>query len=713
MEDLFGVKMDHIMIVLLVVFLPSLAIISVMALRNRVMLKMALRNIPRRKAQTALIVTGIMISTLIMAASFGTGDTLTFSIRNAVIDGLGTIDEFVLSARAGENDQFGGAAYVPMERFTSLQQDLADVDTIDGLAPGLAEIAPTVNDRTSRSEGRMQIAGVNPDTLQGFGGFRLEDGSDVRVEDLGPSQVFINTAAAKNLEAVPGDMLTVYVYGEPAALTVKGVVSGGGPVGAEPTLLLHLNKAQELFSRVGFINSIVVSNKGDEYTGAELSDEVTRTLRVLFTDREMAVQLKEALSRPDVLEQLELRRQRARISDSLRDDLVRLEEELSGPELSGELVSLFSDDGVRTEFLQAVAATDDEELSREVNTLVVSMAEFVVIDIKRSLLETAEQVGSIVTSFFILFGLFSIMVGILLIFLIFVMLAAARRSELGMARAIGAKRWHLVQMFVFEGTAYSLVSGVVGVALGLIASALIVGIINQIFAGGGTGSDTDGFQLTRHFEVRSAVVAYCLGMVITFITVGISAYRVSRMNIVAAVRDLPTPQETNTASALQQLSRLIIAGLLLLPLQVLYSSARAFLSGRIVRGMVLLLAGPVVRSCRALRLRLHALPAPPEPLPPGMDGRHPYLPVCHCDWHRYPRDLDRHPDRHCNGYQDWRHPGDSGRGTPHPFPDEREPGTPRNLRPGGLLFHWRGRPRLLVRALQRAEECVWRDQRRY
>ena len=268
MEDLFGVKMDHIMIVLLVVFLPSLAIISVMALRNRVMLKMALRNIPRRKAQTALIVTGIMISTLIMAASFGTGDTLTFSIRNAVIDGLGTIDEFVLSARAGENDQFGGAAYVPMERFTSLQQELADVDTIDGLAPGLAEIAPTVNDRTSRSEGRMQIAGVNPDTLQGFGGFRLEDGSDVRVEDLGPSQVFINTAAAENLEAVPGDMLTVYVYGEPAALTVKGVVSGGGPVGAEPTLLLHLNKAQELFGRVGFINSIVVSNKGDEYTAA-------------------------------------------------------------------------------------------------------------------------------------------------------------------------------------------------------------------------------------------------------------------------------------------------------------------------------------------------------------------------------------------------------------------------------------------------------------
>ena len=101
MEDLFGVKMQWIMYALLAVFVPSLAVIGFMALRNRVMLKMALRNIPRRKAQTVLIIVGIMISTLIMAASFGTGDTLTHSIRKGVVDGLGTIDQIVLSARAG------------------------------------------------------------------------------------------------------------------------------------------------------------------------------------------------------------------------------------------------------------------------------------------------------------------------------------------------------------------------------------------------------------------------------------------------------------------------------------------------------------------------------------------------------------------------------------------------------------------------------------
>ena len=591
MEDLFGVKMDHIMLALLAVFVPSLAVICILAIRSRVMLKMALRNIPRRKAQTVLIIVGIMISTLIMSASFGTGDTLTFSIKKSVVDGLGTIDEFVISARAGETDQFGGAAYVPMERFTRLQEELAGTDIIDGLAPGLAETAPAVNERNSLSEGRMQIAGVNPATLDGFGGFVLEDGSEVVVDSLRPGEVFINSAAAEDLEAIAGDTITVFVYGEPTSLAVKGIVSGGGPVGTEPTLLLNLAEAQRMFGREGYVNSIVVSNRGDEYAGADLSEEVTRTLRVLFTDREVASALKAALSQPAVMEQLTLRAERPLISESLQDDLALLQAELVKPELSDELIALFSNEEVRAEFLEAVAATGDDALVREVNTLVVSLAEFLVIDVKRSLLETAELVGNVVTSFFILFGLFSIMVGILLIFLIFVMLAAARRSELGMARAVGAKRWHLVQMFVFEGTAYSLVSGVVGVALGLVASALIVGIINQIFAGGGAGSDD--FQLTRHFELRSMVVAYCLGMVITFLTVAVSAYRVSRMNIVAAIRDLPTPQETNTASALQLLSRLLLSGLFLLPLRVLYSSAVALRRGLWKRSVALLLAAPL------------------------------------------------------------------------------------------------------------------------
>ena len=61
---------------------------------------------------------------------------------------------------------------------------------------------------------------------------------------------------------------------------------------------------------------------------------------------------------------------------------------------------------------------------------------------------------------------FSIAAGVLLIFLIFVMLAAERRSELGIARAVGTRRGHLVQMFLFEGAAYDLAAALVGAVLG-------------------------------------------------------------------------------------------------------------------------------------------------------------------------------------------------------------------------------------------------------
>ena len=77
-------------------------------------------------------------------------------------------------------------------------------------------------------------------------------------------------------------------------------------------------------------------------------------------------------------------------------------------------------------------------------------------------------------------------------------------------------------------------SAAIGVLLGLAVSALMVGTLNSIFS-----SFEDDFTLQLHFTLPTIVVSYCLGMIITFATVGISAYRVSYLNIVAAVRNLP------------------------------------------------------------------------------------------------------------------------------------------------------------------------------
>ena len=135
MEELFGLSMNVLMMVVLAIFLAAMAVVAVLAGRNRIMLKMGLRPIPRRLGQTVLIIVGVMLSTVIISFAFGTGDTISFSIRNEVLKSLKTIDELVIPARAQADDSFGSASYVPYRRFEELQAELADFEEIDGLAP--------------------------------------------------------------------------------------------------------------------------------------------------------------------------------------------------------------------------------------------------------------------------------------------------------------------------------------------------------------------------------------------------------------------------------------------------------------------------------------------------------------------------------------------------------------------------------------------------
>jgi len=154
--------------------------------------------------------------------------------------------------------------------------------------------------------------------------------------------------------------------------------------------------------------------------------------------------------------------------------------------------------------------------------------------VKKNTLDQADLAGSALTTMFVGFGLFSIAAGVLLIFLIFVMLAAARKSEMGMARAVGTKRRHLIQMFLFEGVVYDLMAAIVGVGLGVLVTYAIAGVMASLIQG-------SPIDIRVHVEPRSLVVAFTLGILVTFVTVAVSAWRVSRLNIVRAIRDIPEP----------------------------------------------------------------------------------------------------------------------------------------------------------------------------
>jgi putative ABC transport system permease protein len=153
---------------------------------------------------------------------------------------------------------------------------------------------------------------------------------------------------------------------------------------------------------------------------------------------------------------------------------------------------------------------------------------------KKDVLDAADEVGNAFMSMFTTFGTFSIVAGFLLIFLIFVMLAAERRTEMGIARAVGTRRGQLVQLFLFEGLAYDLIAAAVGAALGVAISYGMVLLLADALG-------RTGLEIHHAVRLQSIVIAYALGVLLTFAVVALSAWRVSRLRIVAAIRALPEP----------------------------------------------------------------------------------------------------------------------------------------------------------------------------
>lgn len=196
-----------------------------------------------------------------------------------------------------------------------------------------------------------------------------------------------------------------------------------------------------------------------------------------------------------------------------------------------------------------------------------------VVGIKPGWLEAADRAGNLFTEFLTTIGSFTIIAGIMLIVNIFVMLAEERKSELGMARAVGLSRRQLVLLFGFEGILYAMVATVLGVLLGIALSWGLIKGLNDIFS----QSTTEGpglLEIPFHVEPVSLVYAFAAGFLITVATVAVASWRVSRLNIVRAIRRLEEPP--------RRASRAVFLFGLLFLLGGLAWAAYGFLSGNFV-----------------------------------------------------------------------------------------------------------------------------------
>jgi len=105
---------------------------------------------------------------------------------------------------------------------------------------------------------------------------------------------------------------------------------------------------------------------------------------------------------------------------------------------------------------------------------------------------------------------------------------------MGVSRALGTQRTNLVQMFLFEGVAYDLAAAAIGALLGVGVAYVMVIIMAAALA-------SFGFRLEHDLRASSMIIAYTLGVLITLIVVTVSAWQVSVLNIVRAIRNLPDP----------------------------------------------------------------------------------------------------------------------------------------------------------------------------
>ena len=471
MEELFGLPTIQLMWIVVAIVGVASAVIAFIFFKQPILVRIGLRNIPRRRAQTVLVTMGLTLATIIVTIAFSTGDSLATSIRTIALDGLQRIDHLVSVVESGPG---GGedADGIPQQVVNDLNAEFANDDRVDAVFGIRIELVPIERPKAGQFEPRFFLVGVDPALADQIDAVSDDDGNPIALSSIAANEIVINQRAARELDAEPGDTVRLYVRGAARQFTVADI-------GRDAILTGNVDD--------GAAGGVVGVDAYQSLLGSELSPP----------DQWSTIAVSASGGVEGALE----------LSESLDADI----------------------NGALSRF-----ARENPALYRA-NGLVRFSSE----PLKADILETAELIASVFTTLFLFMGSFSVAAGVLLIFLIFAMLAEERKPEMGIARAVGMQRNDLIQMFIAEGMVYNLGAAVMGVILGLLFAIGMIAALNQ-------GFESFGFQFTWTVTYKSLIISAGIGVVITFITVVFSSFRAARLNIVAAIRDIPESQYEET-----------------------------------------------------------------------------------------------------------------------------------------------------------------------
>src|SRR5689334_11013392 len=253
--------MDTLAAVLAVLLACIVGSLGVLAVRNRVLLKLGVRNLGRRRSRTALIVVGLMLGTTIIASALATGDTMNHSIRATATKQLGATDEIV-AARGAADDISGelgaatGTGYFPERTAAKVERALAPGNLADGVTGAILEDVALQSPLQRQTEPSVTLFAPDPARMTGFAPIRSTGGGTVTLDELGTGEAYLNKKAADALKVRAGDPVLVYLGARPVRMRVRDVVRFDGAMTADSALLIPLDRAQSLLGKPGLVKGI-------------------------------------------------------------------------------------------------------------------------------------------------------------------------------------------------------------------------------------------------------------------------------------------------------------------------------------------------------------------------------------------------------------------------------------------------------------------------
>ncbi|MCI4351074.1 MAG: ABC transporter permease [Thermoplasmata archaeon] len=264
---------DPIVVFLLVVLLLVGVISLVLALRNRLPFRIAMRNVRRGRARTVLLLLGLLVGTTIISGSLTVSDTVTQLSVHYTYLGDGLVDEGISGPSAS-----GGNAYVPYAVYGQLAAASAGDSSIAGITPMIQDITQAYDRTTGIPQTSLNLIGANGNQSGALGSFVTTSGANLA--GPAPGKVLLDQLAASAMNATAGD--TLLLFGPTTLSTtvqavvqenLRGAYLTAGVSGGD--VFLDLATAQTLENQSGRINFIGVTNTGSQVAGVALSDTVS------------------------------------------------------------------------------------------------------------------------------------------------------------------------------------------------------------------------------------------------------------------------------------------------------------------------------------------------------------------------------------------------------------------------------------------------------